>query len=187
MNEHDIIKGCLKNSRESQKALYELFYGKMLGVCLRYSNNIIDAKEVLNEGFLTVFETLQNLKENDSVEDWIRKIMVQTSINHIRKNKQNLLIVSTVQANKKNATTSEQISDDTLFLKIEKEEILKAVQELTSGYRTVYNLFVIDGYSHKETSEILGISEDTSKLNLSNAKFALRKNLIQFLNTDNGQ
>lgn len=186
MSEQEIIKGCLKNSRESQKALYELFYGKMLGVCLRYSNNIIDAKEVLNEAFLNVFENLHNLKENDAVESWIRKIMIRTAIDHIRKNKQNLLIVSTVHANKKNNNTTEQISDDALISKISKEEILKAVQELTPGYRTVFNLSEIDGYSHKEIAETLDISEDTSRLNLSKAKFALRKNLIQFLNTDNG-
>ncbi len=186
MNENEIIKGCLKNSRESQKALYELFYGKMLGVCLRYSNSNIDAKEILNEGFLKVFENLKNLKEGDSIEDWIRKIMINTSIEHIRKNKQNLLIVSTVHVNKNNVRTADQISDEALFSKIEKEEILKAVQELTPGYRTVYNLFVIDGYPLKEIAEILDISEETSKLNLSKAKFALRKNLIQFLNTNNG-
>lgn len=186
MSEHEIIKGCLKNNRESQKALYELFYGKMLGVCLRYSNSIVDAKEVMNEGFLNVFENLNNVKENDLIENWIRKIMIRTAIDHIRKNKQNLLIVSTVHANKKNGITPEQISDDALISKISKEEILKAVQELTPGYRTVFNLSEIDGYSHKEIAEVLDISEDTSKLNLSKAKFALRKNLIQFLNTDNG-
>lgn len=186
MNESDIIKGCLKNNRESQKALYELFYGKMLGVCLRYSNSNPDAKVVLNEGFLKVFENLKNHKEVDSIEDWIRKIMIHTSIEHIRKNKQNLLIVSTVHANKKNTSTEEQMNEDTLFSKIGKEDILKSVQELTPGYRTVYNLFVIDGFSHKEIAGMLDISEDTSRLNLSKAKFALQKNLIQFLNTNNG-
>lgn len=186
MNESEIIKGCLKNNRESQKALYELFYGRMLGVCLRYSNSNSDAKEVLNEGFLKVFENLKSYKEVDSIEDWIRKIMIHTSIEHIRKNKQNLLIVSTVHANKKNTATDEQLNEDALLLKVGKEDILKSVQELTPGYRTVYNLFMIDGFSHAEIAELLDISEDTSKLNLSKAKFALRKNLIQFLNTDNG-
>lgn len=186
MNESEIIKGCLKNNRESQKALYELFYGKMLGVCLRYSNSKPDAKEVLNEGFLKVFENLKNYKEVDPIEDWIRKIMIHTSIEHIRKNKQNLLIVSTVHANKKNTGTEEHINEDTLLSKVGKEDILKSVQELTPGYRTVYNLCMIDGFSHAEIAELLDISEDTSKLNLSKAKFALRKNLIEFLNTDNG-
>jgi RNA polymerase sigma-70 factor (ECF subfamily) len=158
----------------------------MLGVCLRYSNSKVDAKEVLNEGFLKVFENLKNHKEGDSVEDWIKKIMINTSIEHIRKNKQNLLIVSTVHANKNTSLPEEQINEDTLFSKIGKEEILKSVQELTPGYRTVFNLFVIDGFSHTKIAEMLDISEDTSKLNLSKAKFALQKNLIQFLNTNNG-
>ncbi len=186
MNESEIIKGCLKNNRESQKALYELFYGKMLGVCLRYSNSKADAKEVLNQGFLKVFENLKNHKEVDAIEDWIKKIMINTSIEHIRKNKQNLLIVSTVHANKNTAVIDEHINEDSLFSKIGKEEILKSVQELTPGYRTVFNLFMIDGFSHTEIAEMLDISEDTSKLNLSKAKFALQKNLVQFLNTDNG-
>jgi RNA polymerase sigma factor (sigma-70 family) len=186
MDENEIIKGCLKNNRESQKALYELFYGKMMAVCLRYSNSSVDAKEVLHEGFLKVFENLKNGKDGDSVEDWIRKIMIHSSIDHIRKNKQNLLIVSTVHISKKEAVTTDQMSDEDLLLKINKEEIRKALQQLTPGYRTVYNLFVIDGYSHKEIAEIMDISEDTSKLNLSKAKFALRKNLMQFVNTHNG-
>ncbi len=187
MSEAEIIKGCLKNNRESQKAFYEMFYGKMKGVCLRYSNSRLDAEEVLHEGFLKVFENLKNNKETDHLEDWMRKIMITSSIDHIRKNKQNLLIVSTVHENKKTKSAVEQINEDNAFLNLGKEEILKAVQELTSGYRTVYNLFVVDGYSHKEIAEMLDISEDTSRLNLSKAKFALRKNLMQFLNTHNEQ
>jgi RNA polymerase sigma factor (sigma-70 family) len=186
MVESEIIKGCIKNNRESQKALYEKMYGTMLGVCLRYSNNMIDAKEVLHEGFLNVFENLKNVKNPDEVESWIKKIMVNKSIEHIRKNKQNLLIVSTVHLNKNNVSVKDEITDEAIISKIGKEEIMKAVQELSQGYRTVYNLFVIDGYPHKEIADMLDISEDTSKLNLSKAKFALRKNLIQFLNTDNG-
>jgi RNA polymerase sigma-70 factor (ECF subfamily) len=186
MNEQEIIKGCIKNNRESQKALYELFYGKMLGVCLRYSNNLIDAKEVLHQGFLKIFETIKNFKETDALEDWIKKIIITTSVDHIRKNKQNLLIVSTIHANKNDVPVSDKISDDTLFTTLGKDKILKAVQELSSGYRTLYNLSVIDGYSNIEIGEMQEISEETVKLNLAKAKFTLRKNLIQILNTNNG-
>ena len=186
MNEQEIVKGCIKNNRESQKALYEHFYGKMLGICLRYSNSLIDAKEVLHQGFLKIFENIKSLKETDTVEDWMRKIMVTASVDHIRKNKQNLLIVSTVHANKNDIAISDKISDEALFATIGKNDILKAVQELSPGYRTIYNLSVIDGYSNKEIGEMQDISEETAKLNLAKAKFALRKNLIQFLNTNNG-
>jgi len=179
MNEPDIIKGCIKNDRASQKILYEQFYSKMLGVCLRYSKNSDDAKDVLHEGFLKVFDNLKNFKANGSFEGWIRRIMVNTAIDHLRKNKQNYLIVSTVYANEKATNVIDTIDDDDLELHIEKEEILRAVQELTPAYRTVFNLYVIEEYTHKEIAEMLDISEGTSKSNLSKAKFNLRKNIMQ--------
>jgi RNA polymerase sigma-70 factor (ECF subfamily) len=187
MNETDIIKGCLRNDRASQKTLYEHFYSKMLGVCLRYSKSSDEAKDVLHEGFLKVFDSLKNFKGNGSFEGWIRRIMVNTAIDHLRKNKQNYLIVSTVYANEK-AGSTEEVSDDELAMHIDKEEILKAVQELTPAYRTVFNLYVIEEYTHKEIAELLDISEGTSKSNLSKAKFNLRKNLMHLIKpTVNGK
>jgi RNA polymerase sigma-70 factor (ECF subfamily) len=183
MNETNIIKGCLKNDRASQKILYEQFYSKMLGVCLRFSQNSDDAKDILHEGFLKVFDNLKNFKANGSFEGWIRRIMVNTAIDHLRKNKQNYLIVSTVYANEKAANVIDTIDDDDLALQIEKEELLRAVQELSPAYRTVFNLYVIEEYSHKEIADMLDISEGTSKSNLSKAKFNLRKNLLQHIKT----
>ncbi|MGZ4035704.1 MAG: RNA polymerase sigma factor [Bacteroidia bacterium] len=183
MNETDIIKGCLKNDRASQKILYEQFYSKMLGVCLRYSKSSDEAKDILHEGFLKVFDNLKVFKANGSFEGWIRRIMVNTAIDHLRKNKQNYLIVSTVYANDKATNVAEDIDEDDLAIHIDKEEILKAVQELTPAYRTVFNLYVIEEYTHKEIAELLDISEGTSKSNLSKAKFNLRKNLMQHLKT----
>jgi RNA polymerase sigma-70 factor (ECF subfamily) len=178
MNETDIIKGCLKNDRASQKALYEQFYSKMLGVCLRYSKSSDEAKDALHEGFMKVFDSLKNFKATGSFEGWIRRIMVNTAIDHLRKNKQNYLIVSTVYANEKASNVADEISDDELALHIGKEDILRAIQELTPAYRTVFNLYVIEEYTHKEIAEMLDISEGTSKSNLSKAKFNLRKNLM---------
>ena len=180
MTENEIIKGCLKNNRESQKALYDMFYSKMLGVCLRYSKDNDEAKEMLSEGFLNVFGNLQNYNENSALEGWIKDIIVKTAIDHLRKIKQNL-IVSTVYANDKAIITDDGISDDELVLHVDKEEILKAVQELTPAYRTVFNLYVIEKHSHKEISEILDISESTSESNLAKAKYNLRKNLLHIL------
>lgn len=181
MNENDIIKGCLKNDRASQKALYEQHYSKMLGVCLRYAKDKDTAKDVLHEGFFKVFNNLKNFNGSGSFEGWIRRIMVNTSIDHLRKNKQNYLIVSTVYANDKASSVAEEIDDEDLLLNINKEDILKAVQELTPAYRTVFNLYVIEEFSHKEIAEMLDISEGTSKSNLSKAKFNLRKNLMHLI------
>lgn len=182
MNEHEIIKGCLKNDRASQKALYEQYYSKMLGVCLRYAKDKDDAKDVLHEAFLKVFSNLKNFNGTGSFEGWIRRIMVNTSIDHLRKNKQNYLIVSTVYANEKGSNLAEEVNDDELN-HISKEEILKAVQELTPAYRTVFNLYVIEEFTHREIAEMLEISEGTSKSNLSKAKFNLKKNLMHLIKT----
>ena len=181
MNETEVIKGCLKNDRASQKALYEHYYSKMLGVCLRYSKNSDDAKDVLHEGFLKVFNSLKNFNNTGSFEGWVRRIMVNTSIDQLRKNKQNYLIVSTVNVNDRSSSLAEEMSEDDLLSKIEKEDILKAVQELTPAYRTVFNLYVIEEYTHKEIAELLDISEGTSKSNLSKAKFNLKKNLMHLI------
>ncbi len=186
MDENDIIKGCLKNNRESQKALYDYYYNKMLGVCLRYSKDSIEAKEILHESFFKVFANLKNFKAPESFEAWIKKIMVNAAIDYLHKNKQNL-IVSTFNANKTPVNTLDEISDEELILNIDKKEILKAVQELTPAYRKVFNLYLIEGYSHKQIAEMLDISEDTSESNLSKAKFNLRKNIQQIITKPDGK
>jgi RNA polymerase sigma-70 factor (ECF subfamily) len=183
MNENEIIKGCLKNDRASQKALYEQYYSKMLGVCLRYAKDRDNAKDILHEAFLKVFNNLKNFNGSGSFEGWIRRIMVNTSIDYLRKNKQNYLIVSTVYANEKASAATEEIEEDDLLLNIDKEDILKAVQDLTPAYRTVFNLYVIEEFTHKEIAEMLDISEGTSKSNLSKAKFNLRRNLTNLIKT----
>lgn len=181
MNENDIIKGCLRNDRASQKALYEQYYSKMLGVCLRYCKDRDEAKDVLHEAFLKVFNNLRNYSGSGSFEGWIRRIMVNTSIDNLRRNKHNYLIVSTVYANEKAAAMVDETPDDDVLLHIDREEILKAVQELTPAYRTVFNLYVIEEFSHKQIAEMLDISEGTSKSNLSKAKFNLKKNLMHLI------
>ncbi|MDF2436043.1 MAG: polymerase, sigma-24 subunit, subfamily [Bacteroidota bacterium] len=186
MNEHEIIKGCLKNDRASQKALYEQYYSKMLGVCLRYAKDKDEAKDILHEGFLKVFNSLKNFNGSGSFEGWIRRIMANTSIDHLRKNKQNYLIVSTVYANEKASNMIDEIDEDEL-INIDKEEILKAVQELTPAYRTVFNLYVIEEFTHREIAEMLDISEGTSKSNLSKAKFNLKKNLMHLIKATHGK
>jgi RNA polymerase sigma factor (sigma-70 family) len=185
MNEADIIKGCLKNDRASQKQLYELYYGKMLGICLRYSKTTTEAKDILHEGFLKVFTALKTFDLHTTFENWIKKIIVTTAVDHLRRNKHNYLIVSTVNAYEKPTPIEEVVNDDAAFANIDKEELLKAVQELTPAYRTVFNLFLIDGYTHKEIAEILDISEDTSKSNLSKAKFNLKKHLTHLIKAVN--
>lgn len=181
MTENDIISGCTKGDRASQKALYERFYGKMMGVCLRYAKNRDEAKDILQEGFLKVFNSIKSFNRTGSFEGWMRRIMVNTAIDHLRKNKHEYLIVNTVYANEAGSASEEEISDDDLVTQINEEDIIRAVQSLSPAYRTVFNLFVIEGLSHKEIAEKLDISEGTSKSNLSKAKFNLKKNLLHHL------
>lgn len=183
MSEPEIIKGCLKNDRASQKALYEMFYSKMLGVCSRYAKDREEAKDILHDGFMKVYNNLKKFNGNGSFEGWVRRIMVNTAIDQIRKNKQDYLIVSTVYANEKANVPVEEINEDELLHNIKEEDIMKAVQELSPAYRTVFNLYVIEEYTHKEIAELLDISEGTSKSNLSKAKFNLKKNLSHFKKT----
>ncbi|MCC7301895.1 MAG: RNA polymerase sigma factor [Bacteroidia bacterium] len=181
MEESDIIKGCVRNDRLSQKALYERFYGKMISVCLRYAKDRDEAQDMLHEGFMKVFGNIKNFGSKGSFEGWVRRIMVNCCIDHLRKNKQQYLIVNTVIAESAARTSPDEVSDEELADLISKEEVMKAVQNLSPAYRTIFNLYVIEEYTHREISEMLDISEGTSKSNLAKAKFNLKKNLTQLL------
>ncbi len=187
MNETEIIKGCLKNDRASQQALYDFYFSSMLGVCLRYANNEEQANDILHDAFLKVFLGLKGFSNTGSLEGWIRRIMVNTCIDRLRKSKQNYQIVSTVHPDDKMIDIPDETTEQETMMDIDKEDILKAVQQLTPAYRTVFNLYVIENYSHKEIADMLEISEGTSKSNLSKAKFNLRKNLIHLIKSPNGK
>lgn len=180
MSESEIIKGCIKQDRTCQKALYESLYGKMMGVCLRYAKSRDEAKDMLQDGFMKVFNSIRSFSHNGSFEGWVRRIMVNTAIDHLRRNKQEYLIVSTVRATEA-AERIEDENDEDMLASINREDILKAVQQLTPAYRTVFNLYVIEGFSHKQIAELLEISEGTSKSNLAKARFNLRKNLVHLI------
>lgn len=188
MNETELVKGCLKNNRESQKALYEMFYAKMLGVCLRYSKNSEEAKEMINEGFLYVFNELKNYKTSESLEAWIKNTLIIACISFLKKNRENM-IVSTVYANKATPTakTAGDISIEEIEYKANSELILKAIQELAPAYRKVYNLNVIEGFQHTKISEILNISEETSAQTLDKARFYLQQNIKQLILTNDAK
>lgn len=179
MSEADIIKGCIKQDRACQKALYEMLYGKMMGVCLRYARDRDEAKDMLQEGFVKIFSSIRSFAGTGSFEGWARRIIVNNAIDHLRRNKQEYLIVSTVRATDA-ADRADEDGEDFLA-NISKEDILKALQQLSPAYRTVFNLYIIEGYSHKQVAEMLDISEGTSKSNLAKARFNLRKNLVHLI------
>ena len=173
------IKGCVRNSRESQKIIYSSFYGYAMAICERYAGSHDDAQEILNDGFLKIFKEIYKYKPAyadgmASFKGWLRKIMVYTSIDHYRKNKKHLNNIHTDPTLLQIAVAYETAID-----KMSYEEILRAIQLLSPAYRTVFNLFIIDGLSHNEISKKLAIAEGTSKSNLSKARMHLQKILLK--------
>ncbi len=172
------IGGCSLNNRESQKKIFSSFYGYAISICSRYTNRHEDAAEILNDGFLKIFMEIHRFKPAyadvmSSFKGWLGKIMVYTAIDHNRKyHKQELMTFL-------NGKVVEMPSVyENALDKISHDEIIKAVQNLSPAYRTVFNLFVIDGFSHEEIGKKLGISSGTSKSNLSKAKRHLQKTLF---------
>jgi RNA polymerase sigma factor (sigma-70 family) len=173
------VEGCSLNRRESQKIIYSSFYGYAMAICDRYANKQDDAIEILNDGFLKVFREIHHYQPAysdvvSSFKGWVRKIMVYTAIDHFRKNQKHKLVTQLDPVEYQMAATSANAID-----KLSYDEIIRAIQDLSPGYRTVFNLFVIDGLSHDEIAEKLDISTGTSKSNLSKARKQLQKILYK--------
>ena len=172
----EIIEGCVRGDRKSQQIIYEKFYGKMLGACMRYSKDREEAKDILQDGFMKVFTNIKQYGSSGSFEGWIRKIIVNTAIDFIRKSKNMIQFADSDYVEENREEISEEESNKE-YLNISAAEIMEAVQQLPTSYRTVFNMFVVDGFSHKEIAEQLGISVGTTKSNLSKAKMNLKKAL----------
>lgn len=179
-----IIEGCIRNERKYQEKLFEIYYGKMLMVCRRYTKDEDSAQEILQNGFIKVFEKLEMFDFKGSFDGWVRRIVANTAIDAIRKSKR----MPYLSENETEfVTASENLmeeAEELEFRTIQANVALKAVEELTPGYRAVFNLYVFEEYTHKEIAEILGISEGTSKSNLAKAKQNLQriieKNTVKF-------
>ncbi len=170
-----IIDGCIANNRRSQEQLFKLFYGKMLPVCLRYIPDRDSAQEVLQEGFIKVFEKLEAFDHKGSFEGWIRRIIANTAIDTIRKSKKNPFLTDDDNDFKLGASNPMIEAEEMELTDIKAQFAMEAIQMLSPAYRTVFSMFVLEDYSHKEISEILGISEGTSKSNLAKAKMNLQR------------
>ena len=161
------IKSSLKGNRQSQKMLYKHFYGYGMTICMRYAKNREEAQEILNDGFIKVFKKLDSFQFDKPFKFWLRRILINTAIDYLRKYKK-------YHQTEDLATVYDASVEADGLSNMSAQEILKLVQKLAPSYRTVFNLFVIDGYSHKEIAEELGISVGTSKSNLGMAKKRLR-------------
>lgn len=175
-----LIKGCLEGDRKAQQAVYKLLYGKMKVVCMRYTRDTDQALDVLQEGFIKVFQNMERYSGAGSFEGWVRRIMVNLSIDRFRKQKNDLLLL--------NGSTSiedyeDEVEDEPDVESVDydftPEQILEAMQQLSPAYKTVFNLYVFENYTHQDIAEALSISIGTSKSNFAKAKRNMKKILLK--------
>lgn len=163
---NELIAGCRRNLREAQYKLYNILSAKMFSVCLRYAKNREAAEDLLQEGFVKVFTNIDKFRGDGSFEGWVRRIMVNTAVEHYRKSTKMYPMVNVDDVNKN--ITWEDSGDD-----LQLEDLMNMINKLSPGYRTIFNLYVVEGYSHREIGELLEISEGTSKSQLSRARYLL--------------
>ena len=166
LGEEEMIKGCIDGSRICQRELYDRFASKMLGVCMRYAKDKAEAEDMLQEGFIKVFKSISSFRYEGSFEGWIRQIMVFTAINLFKQRKRKF----------KESLDTEMYDtaiDDQVIEKIAAKEIISLVQQMPEGYRTVFNLYAVEGYTHVEIGKLLGISDGTSRSQYARARILL--------------
>lgn len=171
MTEEQLIKGCRRGQRQAQKELYDKYSRKMMGVCLRYLGDRETAQDVLQEGYVRVFSAISSYSGVGSFEGWMRKIFVNSALEHLRRNdvlKESVDLDDTYELPQKEHSVLSALSA---------EEIMKVIDELPLGFRTVFNLFAIEGYSHKEIGDMLNITESTSRSQLTRAKQILQRRI----------
>lgn len=173
--EKKLIKGCLKGDRSAQNELYNLYSAKMFAVCLRYSRTKEEAEDTFHDGFMKIYQNLSGYRNEGSFEGWMRKIMVNTAIEKYRKNS-HLSVVLSLDSYNGNGLTEKYYTED-IIANLEVEELMEMIQKLPPAYKMVFNLYVFEGLKHKEIAESLGISEGTSKSNLSDARKILQKTI----------
>lgn len=173
-SDSDLIEGCLRGDRRMQQKLYHRFAPKMYAVCLRYASNAEEAEDILQEGFIKIFNKISSFRGEGSFEGWIRRIFVNTAIEQFRK-KTYLKPITEVE---ENTVEGKYLS---VLDNLAEKDIIQLVQQLSPGYRTVFNMYVVEGYTHKQIAELLGISEGTSKSQLSRAKLILQDLVKTFI------
>jgi len=169
--DYSLVRRCLKNEISAYKELYEKYAPKMFGICLRYAKDFHSAEDILQDGFTKIYKNLKKFRFEGSFEGWLKRIIVNTAIEKYRKKVSLYPIVDIGDSER------EKVYDNTLN-RLQAEDIMKMVEKLSPGYKTVFNLYVIDGYPHKDIGLMLGISEGTSKSQLARARYLLQEMII---------
>jgi RNA polymerase sigma factor (sigma-70 family) len=167
----DLIKRCRAGQRKAQEELYKQFSGKMMAVCMRYATDRMEAEDMLQNGFIKVFQKMDDYRGEGSFEGWIRRIMVHASIEYYRKHHKTMQLVDLDEGKEPSVNACAASS-------LEAKDLLVMIKGLSPGYRMVFNLYAIDGYSHKEIAAIVGISEGASKSQLSRARAVLKEQIL---------
>jgi RNA polymerase sigma-70 factor (ECF subfamily) len=167
MDHQKLVRDCLKDKLQAQRELYELFAKEMLGVCYRYTRSIRDAEDVLQEGFVKVFRNLGQYKSEGELGAWIRRIMVNTALNFLKRNRKYQQEMYFTQE------YLHPVADDDPVVKIQAKELADLIRQLPHGYQVIFNLYAVEGYSHVEIGELLGISDGTSR-----SQYARARNLL---------
>ncbi len=171
--EKDVIEGCKKGSHKSFESLYKNYAGRLLSIAMRYAFTTFEAEDILQESFIKIFNSIHTYEYKGSFEGWLKRIVVTTAINHYQKdkNKQSLPEYLIVE--------EESADVVTIISKMSADELLEIIQTMPAGYRMVFNMYVIEGYPHKEIGELLSISEGTSKSQLAKGRTLLKDKLLQ--------
>jgi RNA polymerase sigma factor (sigma-70 family) len=173
MTEEVLIQGCLRNDATAQQELYYKYSPKMLSVCYRYAKSREDAEDMLQEGFIKVFTQIHQFQNRGALEGWIRRIIVHTCINNLKKNKKFSESVDIIHA------SSISVREENIPSILQAKQVVESIRLLPLGYRTVLNLYAIEGYSHREIAEILDIEESTSRSQYTRAKAMLEDILVK--------
>ena len=172
MTETDLIKGCIKGNAQCQRMLFEQYAGKMMSVCLRYANDTMEAEDIMQDGFIKVYQYLHQFKFEGSFEGWIRRIIVNTAIRHLEKKKIQFKDIDESGANAPKL-------DPYAYAHLGQDDLMKLINQLPEGYKVVFNLNVIEGYSHEEIAEMLHIQAGTSRSQLVKARKMQQHQIIQ--------
>lgn len=167
-----LLEGCKKGDRKAQEHLYKMLAPKMMGVCMRYAKDTYEAEGILQLGFIKVFQKVAEFRGEGSFEGWIRRIMANSAIESYRKNLRTLNVIDIDEVHDQPQSTFDMSG-------LELKDLMKLVQQLSNGYRLVFNMYVIEGFSHKEIAKELGISEGASKSQLSRARSILKEKILK--------
>ena len=174
MNQEELIAGCIRGDRQSQKELFRQYSGKFLSVCIRYTRHRMEAEDILQDGFIKIFKNLEKFEGKGSFEGWMRRIMVNTALKNYHK--------SSYQKEKIGIEDyQEGALDPEVISALYEEELLAVIKELPDGYRVVFNMYVIEGYSHREIANELKIQESTSRSQLVKARKMLQLKISQIM------